>query len=116
MRTVRLLTASAISFLLAGICLWILLSVNGCSFNKLDWETSDIFYHSPPFWKCLERTRELSRRLVEHKVAHSIVYGYYRRKPHAWVEISGKIYDPSVLNTSSYLYKNRYYVEDYPGV
>ena len=112
---VKLSHATILSSLVVAVLFYIFLAVNGCAFKKYDkwdWEASDILYHSPDVWKCVERSRELSRRLVDYGIAHSIVHGYYQGKPHAWIEIGGKIYDPSVINSSYEFYRDRYYIEN----
>ena len=125
MRIVRLLTASAISFLLAGIFLWILLTINGCTtynlsgyrrVDKYDWwdyETGRLYYSLPNTWKCVQRAEYLSEMLQRAKVNHYVVCGLYKGKCHRWVEIGRKILDPSVIKTNESLYAHRYKIVSY---
>jgi hypothetical protein len=67
----------------------------------------DIYLHSPSSWHCVERSEELSRRLTAEGIEHNIIVGTYQGKGHMWVELHGKILDPSIADTNPKYYKRK---------
>ena len=78
--------------------------VSGCATPRTYWqyEAEAIYHHLPMGTGCKKRVAYLSNEIKE---PHYVVHGWYRDKPHRWIEKDGVILEPSRLNYSKRHYE-----------
>ena len=57
--------------------------------------------------KCLDKSVAYARDLQKAGYKPTVVYGTYRGCPHAWIEMSGRIYDQTQSDTTPEYYKSK---------
>ncbi|MDD5355949.1 MAG: hypothetical protein PHY56_05405 [Candidatus Omnitrophica bacterium] len=101
----------------ALLLLLLVLLLSGCAalpkYDYWDYETVRLYKKLPVDWKCVQRSEYLSKELQRASISHDVIVGLYKVKPHQWIEIKGRILDPSQFRTDKSYYKERWKITSY---